>query len=73
VIGLAARGVDISLVRFQPYQHAEGHIFVTFSQMFPLPDLEKSIVGPGTPAAEMRTNQLPPVPWTVADLVALGQ
>ena len=71
VVWLARRGVEISLVRFQPYQHASG-VFVTFSRLFPLPDLEKSIVGPGT-AAEVSTEKLPFVDWTVADLAALGR
>ena len=40
---------------------------------FPLPDLEKSIVAPGTPAVEVPTEKLPWVEWTTADLVALGR
>src|SRR5262249_15961242 len=47
--------------------------FVTFSQLFPLLDLEKSLVGPASPAAEVPTNKLPHVEWTIADLVALGR
>jgi len=73
VIWLAHRGVDVSLVRFQPYQHAGGQVFVTFSRLFPLPDIEKSIVAPGTPKAEVSTEKLPRVEWTAADLVALGR
>lgn len=73
VIWLAKRGVDVSLVRFQPYQHASGQVFVTFSRLFPLPDIEKSIVAPGTPTSEISTEKLPRVEWTSADLVALGR
>jgi hypothetical protein len=73
VVWLAARGVDISLIRFQPYQLLTGQVLVTFSRMFPLPDLEKSIVRPGAPVTEIPTNRLPYVEWSVADLVALGR
>jgi hypothetical protein len=71
VVWLANRGVDIALVRFQPYQHHDRQVFVTFSQLFPLPDLE--IVGPGTPPVEVPTDRLPLVEWTTAELVALGR
>ncbi len=73
VVWLANRGVDIALVRFQPYQHSNGQVFVTFSQLFPLPDLEKELVAPGTPLVEVPTDRLPSVEWTTADLVALGR
>ena len=73
VVWLAERGVDISLVRFQPYRQANGEIFVTFSRLFPLPDLEKSILAPGTPVAEIPAEQLPEVSWTVDELVKLGR
>lgn len=71
VVWLRKRGVDISLVRFQPYQTPTGQVFVTFSRLFPLPELP--IVAPGTLVAEVPTNSLPQVEWTTADLVALGQ
>jgi hypothetical protein len=66
-------GVDISLVRFQPYRTTDGQVFVTFSRLFPLPDLEKSLVAPGTPVADVSTEKLPVIEWTTADLVALGR
>ena len=71
VVWLKKRGVDISLVRFQPYQTGDGQVFVTFSRLFPLPELP--IVAPGTPIAEVPTNALHSVEWTTADLVALGR
>jgi hypothetical protein len=71
VVWLKKRGVDISLVRFQPYQTGDGQVFVTFARLFPLPELP--IVIPGTRIAEVPTNALPSVEWTTADLVALGQ
>ena len=73
VVWLADRGVDVALVRFQPYQQPDGQVFVTFAQLFPLPDLEKSLVGPGTPIAEVPTDRLPSIEWSTADLIALGR
>jgi len=73
VVWLADRGVDLSLVRFQPYQLVSGQVFVTFSQLYPLPDLEKSMIEPGTPVTDVSTEKLPTVEWSVADLVALGR
>lgn len=73
VVWLAEHGVDLSLVRFQPYQDTDGRVLVTFSQLYPLPDIEKSIVAPGTPTVEVSTEKLPSVEWTAADLVSLGR
>jgi len=72
-VWLSQQGVDLSLVRFQPYRHASGQVFVTFSTLYPLPDIEKSLVAPGTPPAEIPSDKLPWADWTEADLVALGR
>ncbi len=72
-VWLAQQGVDLSLVRFQPYKHSTGEVFVTFSRLFPLPDIEKSLVAPGTPSTEIASEKLPWVDWSEADLVALGR
>jgi hypothetical protein len=72
-VWLSQQGVDLSLVRFQPYRHASGQVFVTFSTLYPLPDIEKSLVAPGTPPAGIPSDKLPWVDWTEADLVALGR
>jgi len=73
VVFMAERGMDLTLIRFQPYQHSSGQVFVTFSRLYPLPDIESSIVAPGTPTAEIPSEQLPTLEWTTADLVALGR
>jgi len=73
VVWLAERGVDLSLVRFQPYKHSSGQVLVTFSQLYPLPDIEKSLVGPNTPGAEISTDRLPHIDWTLPDLIKLGR
>lgn len=72
-VWLAQQGVDLSLVRFQPYKDSTGHVFVTFSRLYPLPDIEKSLVAPGTPSTEISSEKLPWVDWSEADLVALGR
>lgn len=73
VVWLSQHQVDISLVRFQTYRHSNGQVFVTFSRLFPLPDLEKSIIAPGTPTSQVSTDMLPAVEWTTPDLIALGR
>jgi hypothetical protein len=70
---LANHGVDISLVRFQPYRSADGGLLVTFSRLFPLLDLEKTTVAPGVATSDVSNAQLPVVDWSRADLVALGR
>lgn len=72
-VWLSQQGVDLALVRFQPYRHVSGQVFVTFSTLYPLPDIEKSLVAPGTPPAEIPSDKLPWVDWSEADLVALGR
>jgi hypothetical protein len=71
VVWLSKHGVNMSLVRFQPYRTQDGRVFVTFSRLFPLPELP--IVAPGTPMVEVPTGALPSVEWTIDDLVALGR
>jgi hypothetical protein len=73
VVWLANRGVDISLVRFQPYKRSSGEVLVTFSTLFPLPDLERSLISPGDAGGEVPTVKLPSVEWTTDELVRLGQ
>lgn len=73
VVWLADRGVDMSLVRFQPYKRATGEVLITFSKLFPLADLERSIISPGEAAAVVSTDKLPVVEWSIRDLVTLGR
>lgn len=73
VVWLVERGVDLTLVRFQPYRHDGGQVFVTFSQLYPLPDLEKSLVAPGAPVTEISDDRLPAIEWRETDLLQLGR
>jgi hypothetical protein len=73
VMWLATHGVNISLVRFQPYQQPSGQVLVTFSRLFPLPDLDKVTVGPRSLSTEVPTDTLPVTEWSVADLIGLGR
>lgn len=73
VVWLANHGVEVALVRFQPYQQPDGEVFVTFSRLYPLPDLDRSIVEPGMASPAVSAQLLPSVDWTTADLVALGR
>ena len=44
-VWLNEQGVDLTLVRFRPYQLATGQVVVAFSQLFPVPDVEDFTVG----------------------------
>ena len=72
VVWLAMRGVDFSLVRYQPYRHTSGQVFVTFSTLYPLPDLEKSLVGPGDAFARGDPESLPDIEWSDDDFLELA-
>jgi hypothetical protein len=51
-VWLKERGVDISLVKFVPYEFADGTRAVSFSRFFPIPTLEdfKISLDPTSPA-----------------------
>jgi hypothetical protein len=73
VMWLATHGVEISLIRFQPYRQPGGQILVSFSRLFPLPDLRRLTVGPRMPLSEPSTEILPAVEWSTPDLLNLGR
>lgn len=41
VVWLNEQGVDISLIRFRSYQLGDGQLVVSFSRLFPVPDVEE--------------------------------
>ncbi|MFE0462366.1 hypothetical protein ACFW1A_24240 [Kitasatospora sp. NPDC058965] len=45
VVWLNEQQVDISLIRFRPYQLPDGQLVVSFSKIFPVPDVEEFTVG----------------------------
>jgi hypothetical protein len=45
VVWLNEQGVDISLIRFRPYRLESGQIVVSFSRLYPIPDVEEFTIG----------------------------
>lgn len=45
VVWLNEQDVDISLIRFRPYQLPGGQLVVSFSRLFPVPDVEEFTIG----------------------------
>ena len=45
VVWLNEQGVSISLVRFRPYRLASGETIVSFSRLYPVPDVEEFTIG----------------------------
>jgi hypothetical protein len=62
VVWLNEQGVDISLIRFRSYRLGDGQLVVSFSRLFPVPDVEEFTIGRRTdqPAAAVIT---PGPPW----------
>lgn len=72
VVWLNEQGVDISLVRFRPYQLPAGQIVVAFSQLFPVPDVEEFTIGRRTGVLAASTETEPGPPWDKAALTRLA-
>lgn len=74
VVWLNEQSVDISLIRYRPYRLADGQLVVSFTRLYPVPDVEEFTIGrrPETSAAG---DMVPEVPWDEAslrNLAALG-
>jgi hypothetical protein len=68
VVWLNERAVDLSLVRYRAYSLPSGHVIVTFSRFFPVPNVEEFTVGrlratETTPAEATRA-----MPWDEVSL-----
>ena len=62
VVWLNEQAVDLSLTRFRTYQLPDGQVVVSFSRLFPVPDVEEFTIGRRgeTPDAEATGES---VPW----------
>lgn len=75
VVWLSEMGLDFTLQRIQAYDVSGGHIVVTISQLFPVPDVEEFTVSPQRAQAQVieertrRTRERS----TVVRLVASGE
>lgn len=45
VVWLNEQGVDMSLIRYRCFQLNNGQLVVTFSKLFPVPDVEEFTIG----------------------------
>jgi hypothetical protein len=72
VVWLNEQDVDISLIRYRPYQLADGQVVVSFTRLYPVPDVEEFTIGrrQDMPAATAGTHN---VPWDEASLRKLAQ
>lgn len=72
VVWLSEQGVDVSLRRYKAYETAGGETIVSVSQIYPVPDIENWLVGPGGKPGRVRpVDVLPVTPWTVEDFTKL--
>ena len=51
VVWLNEQGVDLSLIRFRPYRLDDRQVVVSFSRLFPVPDVEEFTIGRRSEAA----------------------
>lgn len=72
VVWLNEQGVDISLVRFRPYQ-LPGQVVVAFSQLFPVPDVEEFTINRRGGVSAALTETQPGSPWDGASLERLAE
>lgn len=72
VVWLHEQGVEISLVRFRSYQLNSGEIVVSFSRLYPVPDVEDFTIDPRSVAPEDRARADPGAPWDEAALLRLS-
>jgi hypothetical protein len=89
VVWLNEQAVDLSLTRFRTYQLPDGQVVVSFSRLFPVPDVEEFTIGrrSETPDAEAAGESAPwdeqsmrrlaetgnPATIAVLDLTALAE
>lgn len=71
-VWLNEQGVDLSLVRFRPYELPTGQVVVAFSQLFPVPDVEDFTIGRRTGTITTSTSEEPGPHWDSAALAKLA-
>ena len=67
VVWLNEQSVDISLIRYRPYRLADGQLVVSFTRLYPVPDVEEFTIG-RRPEAQAGGGIVPGVPWDEASL-----
>jgi hypothetical protein len=71
-VWLTEMSLDITLMTFQAYRD-DDRVIVTVSQLYPVADVAEFTVAPARSAktASEKTEQLPMIPWTEAELARL--
>jgi hypothetical protein len=72
VVWLNEQQVDISLIRFRIYELAEQQIVVSFSRLFPVPDVEEFTIGRRSEQT-IATTADPGAPWDEPALRRLAE
>lgn len=72
VVWLNEQSVDISLIRYRPYQLADGQLVVSFTRLYPVPDVEEFTIGRRSEASAAG-DAVTEVPWDEASLRKLAE
>lgn len=72
VVWLNERGVDITLIRFRPYQLTNGQVMVTFTRTYPVPSVEEFTIGRRTSQVAENVETGAGAPWDLAAFQALA-
>lgn len=72
VVWLNEQSVDLSLIRFRPYQLPDGQTVVSFSRLFPVPDVEEFTIGRRSASAAPGDTE-PGEPWDEVSLRRLAE
>lgn len=72
VVWLNEQSVDISLIRYRPYQLADGQLVVSFTRLYPVPDVEEFTIG-RRPEVSAAGDGVAEVPWDDASLRKLAE
>ncbi|TWE19282.1 hypothetical protein [Kitasatospora atroaurantiaca] len=72
VVWLNEQQVDIWLIRFRPYQLAGGQLVVSFSRLFPVPDVEEFTIGRRA-EVPLTAGDDPGAPWDEPSLRRLAE
>jgi hypothetical protein len=72
VVWLNERGVDITLIRFRPYQVASGETLVTFTRTYPVPSVEDFTIGRRRENGGEVDQSASDAPWTLEAFTRLA-
>jgi hypothetical protein len=71
VVWLNEQGVDIALIRYRCYRLGDGHVVVSFSKLFPVPNVEEFTIGRSSTDG-IPIDDEPEFPWDEESLRRLA-